>query len=43
MIKKYGNMLVWILMEYTLAAIAVWGLSFLVNRWVKNEKNKEEE
>jgi nicotinamide riboside transporter PnuC len=29
--------------EFTLAAIAVWGISFLVNRKIRNEKNKEEE
>ena len=30
-------------MEYTLAAIVVWGITYLVNRMVKNEKDQEKE
>jgi membrane protein required for beta-lactamase induction len=30
-------------MEYTLAALVFWGITYLVNRKLKNEKNQEEE
>ena len=29
-------------MEYTLAALGVWGVAYLTNNWLKNEKKEKE-